>query len=1052
MDGEEHKVPLNVGSDSFDSIQRGLAAVGWENLVLALDAHAIIAVTDKRGVITYVNDKFCDISGYSREELVGKTHKKVNAGFHLPEFWKRFWTTIKQGQIWSGAICNRTKKGNLYWVQTTIYPVKTASGEVTCYLALRTEMTREKEAEARMRETEQRWQFALEGNGDGVWDWNVETGEVYFSNRWKELVGSEHGEIGSHFAELKSRIHPEDWERWHSCLNGPFDRPFEVEHRMLRGNGDYFWAVTRGKIVDWDEKGNPLRVIGTLRDENERKAVLDRLAESESQFREAFENSRIGNAIVGLDGNFLKVNDALCQMLGYTEIELKTMSVLEVTHPEDVEAEVQFQNDSLAGGRTFFRMQKRYLTRDGVVIWANLNVVIARWADGTPRHFVGQVEDITEAIRQREELSRLARQAEEANRAKSDFLANMSHEIRTPMNGVLGMTSLLLDSEGLTAEQRRQAEIIRTSSQSLLGVLNDILDFSKVEAGKLELEVVDFDLRALLDDLGFLVEEQIKLKQLKFYCSVSSDTPTFLKGDSNRLRQVILNLVSNAVKFTKQGSVNLKVQLERLENETAKLRISVKDTGIGIRKEAKKHLFKKFMQADSSTTRVYGGTGLGLAICKSLVEMMGGQMGVESTFGEGSEFWFTVDLQLASDAALVKVSKLLQERSALLITSDDRLMTDLEGRLKNWSIETGSCMRVSTAVRLLRERIDRDLKTDYVLFDRREGEEALSLMGDAIAMIREQHRPTLILLGGDIIEDDAKHFMQRISLVPRQSELFNALIEKDHESSFVKRSLSDLPGDRFKDRAGRVLVVEDNVINQMVVLGMLEKFGLSADSVVNGIEALAALKSVRYDLVLMDVQMPEMDGLEAAKLIRSGEVSEQVVEIPIVGLTAHARETDRKVCIDAGMTDYLPKPVSPGELFEKLDLFLPRLDQTCSEMPANAETGDLLFDEARLMHDAMDDLPMAKELIKVALIKLRSLAKEIRESAVSGEYGAIERIAHSLKGGAAAVGCIRLSNTASDLESSAREGRLADRGGELERLESVLDESVAELQCFLRSN
>lgn len=1051
MSEKNEKLPTH----SFDSIQRGLADVGWENLVLALDAHAIIAVTDKRGVITYVNDKFCSISGYDRAELVGLTHKKVNAGFHLPEFWKRFWSTIKKGEIWSGAICNRAKKGNLYWVQTTIYPVKSESGEITAYLALRTEMTRQKEAEARMRETEQRWQFALEGNGDGVWDWNVETGEVYFSNRWKQLVGCEFSEMESRFSELRNRIHPDDWERWHSCLNGPNDRPFEVEHRMLKSDGTYFWSLTRGKVVDWDENGKALRVIGTLRDESERKAAMDRVTESENQFREAFENSRIGNSLVDLGGSFIKVNDALCQMLGYSELELKSMTIREVTHPEDRKLEEIYQEETLSGKRSFYRLQKRYQTREGRTIWANLNVVIARWADGTPRHFVEQVEDITEAVNQREELADLARQADEANRAKSNFLANMSHEIRTPMNGVIGMTSLLLDSEGLSKEQKRQAEIIRSSGQALLGILNDILDFSKVEAGKLELEIVDFDLRDLLDDLSSLVEEQVKQKRLKFRCHVEEDTPNLLRGDSTRLRQIALNLLSNAVKFTNAGSVSIAVKPLEIDETSVTLKISVKDTGIGIQKEAKEQLFNKFMQADSSTTRVYGGTGLGLAICKNLVEMMGGEIAVKSQPGKGSEFWFTAKLQLAKDGAVVEVAKLLDGRSALLVTNSESLLRDLEGRLKSWSVETGNCMRVSTAVRLLRERYESGLKTDYVLFDRREGDEALSLIGNAVAMIHEKHRPSIIVLGGDTGESSSEFTLKRISRTPRQSELFDALLENDDTAGVGDHNFSALAIDRVSQRTGRVLVVEDNVINQVVVLGMLEKFGLSADSVSNGREALEALRNFRYDLVLMDIQMPEIDGLEACRRIRSGEAGAGVSNLPIVGLTAHAQKSDRENCIASGMTDYLSKPVSPRALFEKLDRYLPKEGEPengSSTEKISESSEQKCFDEGQLNQDSMGDRELAKEIVKAALPRLRVMRSEITEALEAENFDQLERLAHSLKGSASAIGCIQLSDTARSIESLLKAGKTSDLSEYFDRLDEVFAESMEALQQFLRSS
>jgi len=655
------------------------------------------------------------------------------------------------------------------------------------------------------------------------------------------------------------------------------------------------------------------------------------------------------------------------------------------------------------------------------------------------------MRDITERKRTEERFKTAYETALEASRVKSQFVANVSHEIRTPMNGIIGMVGLLLDSK-LSPAQREYAETVRSSAESLLAIINNILDFSKIEAGKMHMEIVEFNARDSVQDVAELLAERAQSKGLELVCDIPPNLPNTLLGDPGRIRQILTNLIDNALKFTEQGDIVVRVRLLDLDEANAQLHFSVTDTGIGISEESQQRLFQAFSQADGSTTRKYGGTGLGLAISKQLAEMMGGGIGVISEPGAGSTFWFTarVQKQNASHVPL-QATEVLQGARVLVASPNSALRESLVRQLNFWRMQHDSAVSYAEALAKLSAAQERGQAFQIALIDSRLSEDSLAL---AKAMQRDPmlSETQAILLTRIAYRYSAKDLAAlgikaQITKPVKLSRLSNALAAAltQEPQTAAPNPASAL---RLATLPVRVLVAEDNVVNQKVVVYMLRKFGIRADVAANGLEAVDAMQRLPYDLLLMDCQMPEMDGFEASIEIRHRELmSGQARRTPIIAMSANARSDGRERALGGGMDDYLIKPLKAEDLEETLTRWVPGFseryasaqEEAAQEIQRVSTDNNPPIDMQKVANMFRHDPAAQQELLTLYLSSTQSLIEQITSAHEAQDYEQLAARAHEIKGASAYIG-------AGDLREIARNLELAAKAKDMEKIQESVDE------------
>ena len=680
-------------------------------------------------------------------------------------------------------------------------------------------------------------------------------------------------------------------------------------------------------------------------------------------------------------------------------------------------------------------------------------------ADGRPSRMVGTHRDVTAQRAAEQGIMQAREAAEAASRSKSEFLANMSHEIRTPLNAVAGMADLLAHTP-LTARQQRYVGIVHSSATSLASLINDILDFSKIEAGRLELENIDLNVRDIIEDTVEMFTHRCDQKGIELICSVHASLGSMLKGDPTRLRQILVNLINNAVKFTEKGSIVVRAEVRERSPEHLTLKCSVTDSGIGIHSDRLSRLFKSFSQVDASTTRRFGGTGLGLAISRELVSAMGGEIGVESSPGKGSAFWFTLSLPCGATGKQTNVPTMLRG-GRVVIVDDQEVNRDILAHLVNhWGMSPEVFESGELALAALADSVTSDGAPLIALLDMKmPGMDGVALAVRIRQLPECRDLPLLILSSSDESDGGSARAADVATVLPkpiRHSRLFDAIVTAVSGGPSIGHVTSPLPCAVACTRSLRVLVAEDNDVNQMVVSEILQRLGHACRLVSSGAEVVEAAlhEPDAFDAMLMDCQMPDVDGFEATRRIRENEQGSGR-RVPIVALTANAVKGDRERCLQAGMDGYLPKPLDPKELNRVLDAIAEGLPATAAGIPdVVGGTADLLHGE-RLLSRCMGNLNLSKTLISKCLDQARVIAAGIRDAQLRHDHPSLVSGGHALKGSAANAGLASVSRIAADIEqlsSDATDSHAAELvaflNAELERCRAALPSMIEELDAL----
>ncbi|MFN8648008.1 MAG: response regulator [Gemmatimonadales bacterium] len=1047
-----------VNRQVHDNAPAGAAEGDSLSVLTALPCAIFVCRPD--GHCTFVNARWAALTGVAPADALGTGWQRILREDALARLLARWTPTEGAAEMTEDVQCSRAD-GTAFSARLHVAPHRRPDGTLESWVGSLADTTLERKRteavrawESRLRESEERFRTLADQAPVLIWMSGPDAACNYVNAEWLRFTGRPLAEeLGIGWSE---DVHPDDFAASHETFARAFaDRePFRLEYRLRRHDGEYRWISDHGS-PRYLSDGTFAGYVGICTDVTETRRAREVLEHERSILGESIAQAPIAMALLDTDMRYLAWSRQWLRDYGLGERDLRGRSHYEV-FPDIPERWKALHRRALAG--------EALNNPDDLFERATGESTHLRWAMHPWRRTDGAMGGIVMVTDVIDDLVRARQQAIDSARLKSEFLASMSHEIRTPMNGVIGMTGLLLSTE-LTEDQRDCAETIRSSAEGLLTIINDILDVSKIEAGKLTIEVSPFDLLRACEDVADLLMPRVQEKGLELIVRVPPEVPRHVVGDAGRVRQVLTNLVGNAVKFTEHGQVMVELAAEPAAQGRALLRFTVSDTGIGIPREKQDAIFEQFTQADASTTRRYGGSGLGLTISRQLVRLMGGSIGVHSDPGQGSSFWFTLPFPLAPSGAVAEPAPGPGGTRVLVVDDVPQVRRVMCEQLQALGAAPEAVGSGAEALARLRQQQTEGDPFRVVFLDYGLGPETGADLARAIRSDPALAETPLVLVSGIITQ-------------PREGWLrgegFAALVRKPARRDDLRAALRLVlteggtaePAQTVEARqaaaaaglvsatapaapapgALRVLVVDDNSVNQKVAARMLTRLGCRVDLAANGREALDLVRQVGYDVVFMDCMMPEMDGYESTAAIR--QLPTEVSRTPIIAMTANAMQGDRERCLAAGMDDYLSKPVQPEQLAQALARWTgapasPPAAAPAAPVQAGSVDRGVIDGFRQLQEPGAPDI--VTEFIDLFLEDLPARREAIIEALGTGEGERVRAAAHALKSSAAYIGARELARLCKEVEQRAREADLVGAGRAAGELEAEARRVVQEL-------